>query len=157
MSDPTSIIETITIVSEVELIYRSKIKPSNRPVIRRSEDSYNILSATWDRNKIEFVEQFKVLYLNRGNKVLALFEISTGGLSGTVADPRLIFATALKLNAAALILCHNHPSGNLTPSQADRNLTEKIKNGGLLLDLLVSDHIILSSEAYFSFADEGLL
>jgi len=80
--------------------------------------------------------------------VRALFEISTGGLSGTVADPRLIFATALKLNAAALIVCHNHPSGNLTPSHADRNLTGKIKNGGLLLDLLVSDHIILSSAAY---------
>lgn len=157
MNDLFNNSNTLPIVSEVELVYRSKTKPSNRPLIRHSQDSYNILIANWDINKIEFIEQFKVLYLNRANKVLAIFEISTGGLTGTVADPRLIFVTALKLNATALILCHNHPSGNLKPSEADKALTEKIKQAGRFLELQVIDHIILSSEGYFSFADEGLL
>ena len=157
MEDPKFEPFTSCDVSEVELVYRSKIKPSNRPNIKRSQDSYNILSTNWDRNKIEFVEQFKVLYLNRGNKVLAIIEISTGGISGTVADPRLIFAAALKLNASSLILCHNHPSGNLSPSEADKILTEKISKAGKLLDVQVTDHIILSSEGYFSFIDQGLL
>jgi len=149
--------DSLTTVSEVELIYRSKIKPSERPSIKRSQDAFNILLTNWDKDKIEFVEQFKVLYLNRGNSVIAIYEVSTGGLTGTVADPRLIFLAAMKLNATALILCHNHPSGNLSPSASDTLLTAKIKNAGSFLDILVSDHIILTSEAYFSFADEGLL
>jgi DNA repair protein RadC len=150
-------IDLLNMVSEVELIYRVKIKPSQRPHIRRSQDSYDIFNSHWDLNKIDFVEQFKVLYLNRGNRALALIELSTGGVSGTVADPKLIFTTALKLNASALILCHNHPSGSLTPSSYDLSITEKIKNAGRFLDILVADHIILSSEGYFSFGDEGLL
>ena len=145
------------IVSEVELIYRSKVKLSMRPLIRCAGDAYNILLKHWEKEKIEFIEQFKVLYLNRGNRVLAINTISSGGLTGTVADPRLIFATALKLNATALILSHNHPSGNLSPSESDKVLTEKIKNAGKFLDIQVSDHIIVSSEGFFSFADEGLL
>lgn len=151
------LIETLSIVSEVELVYRSKIKPSLRPLIKRSQDSYRVLLSSWDMNKMEFIEQFKVLYLNRGNRVLAINELSTGGLTGTVADPRLIFAIALKLNATAVVLCHNHPSGNLSPSTQDTALTAKLKNAGMFLDIHVSDHIILSSEGYFSFADEGLL
>lgn len=157
MIDQSDKSNILPIVSEVELVYRSKTKPSNRPLINHSQASYDILMATWDFNKLEFIEQFKVLYLNRANKVLAIFEISTGGLTGTVADPRLIFVTALKLNATALILCHNHPSGNNKPSEADKALTEKIRQAGRFLDLQVTDHIILSSEGYFSFADEGLL
>lgn len=147
----------LTMVSEVELIYRSRILPSQRPLIRRSQDTYNIFRANWDRDKIEFVEQFKVLYLNRANRVLAINQLTTGGITGTVADPRLIFVTALKLNATALILCHNHPSGNLSPGETDKALTEKIKNAGNFLDVQLLDHIILTSESYFSFADEGLL
>lgn len=150
-------INTLTIVSEVELVYRSKVKASQRPSIKRSQDAFRILWNNWNKDKIEFVEQFKVLYLNRNNKILAIYELSTGGLTGTVADPRLIFLTALKLNATALILSHNHPSGNLSPSNADNSLTEKIKNAGKLLDIMVSDHIIITSEGYFSYADEGLL
>lgn len=147
----------LTIVSEVSLIYRSKIKPSLMPMIMKSQDAYHILLNNWDKDKIDFVEQFKVLYLNRGNKVIAIYELSTGGLTGTVADPRLVYVTALKLNATAIILSHNHPSGNLNPSYADKMLTEKIKAAGKMLEIHVSDHIILTSEAYFSFADEGLL
>ena len=144
-------------VSEVQLIYRSLIPPSQRPRITRSEDLHRILSAHWDRDKIEFVEQFKVVYLNMANRVLAINDLSTGGLSGTVADVRVIFAAALKLNATAIVICHNHPSGNLQPSNHDKTLTQKIKQAGELLNITLFDHIIIGIEGYLSFAEEGLL
>jgi DNA repair protein RadC len=145
-------------VAEIELIYKSKIKASQRPTVTTSSDAFKLFKQNWDENKIEFIEQFKVLFLNRSNKVLAIFELSTGGVTGTVADPKLVFAAALKLNACNIILCHNHPSGSLKPSQADEALTRKIKDAGRYLDLPVIDHLIISAEDnYYSFADEGLL
>jgi DNA repair protein RadC len=84
-------------------------------------------------------------------------EVSIGGISGTVADPRLIFIGALKAGASGMIVSHNHPSGNLTPSQADIQLTRKLKEGGNLLEIQLLDHIIMTSESYYSFADEGIL
>ncbi|MFD2160792.1 JAB domain-containing protein [Paradesertivirga mongoliensis] len=106
---------------------------------------------------IEFIETFKVMLLNRANRVLGMMEITTGGISGTVADPKVIFAAALKSTASGIILSHNHPSGSLRPSQADINLTRKLKSAGELLDIAVLDHMILTSESYFSFADEGVI
>ena len=97
------------------------------------------------------------MLLNRANKVIGIYEVSSGGMSGTVADPKLIFSAALKSCATSMVLSHNHPSGNLKPSNADLRLTSKIKAGGELLDIDVLDHIILTSEGYFSFADEGLI
>ncbi len=144
-------------VAEVELIYKSKVKASERPKITSSKDAYNILIQSWDENKIEFVEQFKVLFLNKANKVLGIYEVSTGGISGTVADPRVIFVAALKSNCSGIIICHNHPSGNLKPSRQDEALTEKIKKAGELLDIKLLDHVIVTNESYYSFADEGLL
>ena len=145
-------------VAEIELIYKSKVKASERPKVTTSRDAFKLFKQNWDENKIEFIEQFKVLFLNRSNKVLAIFELSTGGVTGTVADPKLVFAAALKLNACNIILCHNHPSGNLKPSQADEALTQKIKEAGRHLDLPVIDHLIICGEdSYYSFADEGLL
>lgn len=144
-------------VAEVELIYRSKVKSSERPQIKSSKDAADLLQQIWNENKIDFIEQFKVLLLNKANKVLGLFEASIGGLTGTVADPRLIFVAALKANACGIIICHNHPSGNLKPSKADEDLTLKIKCAGKFLDITVFDHIIITSEGYYSFADEGLL
>jgi len=144
-------------VSEIEVTYRPKFKSSERPRISCSKDIYEILYQNWDMNKMELQEQFKVILLNRGNKVLGIFEVSTGGMAGTIADPKLVFSTALKACASSIILVHNHPSGNLKPSQADINLTRKIKNGGELLDIAVLDHIILSADGYYSFADEGLV
>ena len=88
---------------------------------------------------------------------MGIYEVSSGGMAGTVADPKLIFSVSVKISSANLILAHNHPSGNLKPSQADINLTAKIKAGGELLDISVLEHIIITSESYFSFADEGLL
>lgn len=98
-----------------------------------------------------------ILCLNRANKVLGWAKVSQGGLSGIVADPKVIFQIALKSNGSSLILCHNHPSLNLQPSEADIHLTRKLKEAGLMLDLPVLDHLIVSSEGFYSFADEGLL
>ena len=144
-------------VAEVELIYKSKVKASSRPKIASAKDAYNVLRHSWDENKIEFIEQFKVMFLNRANKVLGIYEVSTGGISGTVADPRVIFVAALKANACAIIISHNHPSGNLKPSRQDEELTQKIKQGGQLLEITLLDHLIVTAEEFYSFADEGLL
>ncbi len=98
-------------VAEIQLTYKSNVKPSQRPKISGSKDAYNVLVENWDSSKIEFVEQFKVMLLNRANKVLGIFKVSSGGSTGTVADPKLIFAAAIKANACGIILAHNHPSG----------------------------------------------
>ncbi|PZR39382.1 MAG: DNA repair protein [Azospira oryzae] len=144
-------------VAEIQLSYKSNVKPSLRPKISSSRDAHEVLKRVWNDSVIELCEQFKVLFTNRANKVLGVFEVSTGGIAGTVADPKLIFVAALKAGATGLILSHNHPSGNLTPSHADIELTKKIKEGGRLLEIQVLDHIIITSESYYSFADEGLL
>lgn len=144
-------------VAEIQLTYKSNVKPSLRPKIAGSKDAYNVLVENWDDCKVEFVEQFKVMLLNRANKVLGIFEVSSGGSTGTVADPKLIFAAAIKANACGIILAHNHPSGNLSPSQTDMDLTRRMKEGGKLLEIQVLDHLIVTKEGYYSFADEGSL
>lgn len=102
-------------------------------------------------------EVFAVVFLNRANKINHFEIVSEGGITGTVADPRIILKKALQENAVSLILCHNHPSGNLRPSRADEELTAKIKEAARFLDIKVIDHVIVSEEGYFSFADEGIL
>jgi len=102
-------------------------------------------------------EVFAVLYLNRANKINHFEIISEGGITGTVADPRIILRKALEEDAVNLILCHNHPSGSLKPSRADEQLTTKIKEAARFLDITVLDHIIVSDDGYYSFADEGLI
>ena len=144
-------------IAEEELIYKSKVKASDRPTITSSKDAADLLLGLWNENKIDFIEQFKLLLLNRANKVLGVIDISSGGVTGTVADPKIIFAAAIKCNAVGIIMAHNHPSGNLKPSRADEELTQKVKGAGLLLDIRLLDHVIVSSEGYYSFADEGLL
>jgi DNA repair protein RadC len=151
------ILEALSHVAEVELVYKSKVKASERPQIVSSKDAYDLLQLLWEEGKMDLVEQFKVLFLNRANKVLCLYNVSSGGITGTVADPRLIYSAALKVNAVALILSHNHPSGALKPSRQDEELTQKIKGAGAFLDIKVLDHLIITSEGYYSFADEGLL
>ena len=105
----------------------------------------------------QMVEQFWIILLNRANQVIRPELISEGGVSGTVADPKVIFKRALDKLASSIILIHNHPSGNLTPSQADIQLTHKLKEAGRCLDLPVLDHLIFTDHAYYSFADEGML
>ena len=144
-------------VAEIQLSYKSNVKPSQRPRISGSKDAYAVFLQCWDNTKIELLEQFKVIFTNRGNKVLGVMEVSSGGIAGTVADSRLIFGAAIKALATGIIISHNHPSGNLTPSQADIDLTRKIKEGGKLLEIQLLDHIIVTSEGYYSFADEGII
>lgn len=102
-------------------------------------------------------EEFWVLYLNNSNKILQTFQLSKGGITGTLVDTRLVFKNALQVGAVAIILAHNHPSGTLTPSEADKNLTQKLKKAGESLDIKVLDHVIVAENQYISFADAGLL
>jgi DNA repair protein RadC len=141
---------------EIEIFYRNKVKLSQMEKIAGSRDAFDVLKRIWSPH-IDRVEEFVILVLNRANRVLGYARISSGGISGTVADPKVIFQIALKSNGSSLILCHNHPSLNLQPSEADIHLTRKLKEAGLMLDLPVLDHLIVSSEGYYSFADEGLL
>lgn len=141
----------------MELVYKTKVKASERPCIKNSKDLYNLLLQLWDENKIELQEEFKVLFLNRANRITGIYNASSGGITGTVADPRLILAAALRAMAVSIVLTHNHPSGNLKPSRADEELTMKIKQAASYLDIRLLDHIIVSGEGYYSFADEGLL
>lgn len=97
------------------------------------------------------------MLLNRANKVIGILKLSTGGTSATIAEPKLVFASSILSNASSIILAHNHPSGNLTPSQADIDLTKKLKEAGKFLEIPVLDHLIVTSEGYYSFADEGLI
>jgi len=122
------------------------------PVLRSSKDI-----AVYLRKRLqhESRESFIVVYLNKANRVLATEVVSTGGVTGTIADPKIIFKRALELQASHLILSHNHPSGNLRPSEADRKLTDKIKQAARLIDMEVIDHITVSDQGYYSFADSG--
>lgn len=144
-------------VAEISISYSSKVKPSERPKIGSSRDACEILRDNWDEGSIEHREEMRIMLLNRANKVLGVFLVSVGGFAGTICDPKVVFQAALKANASSIILAHNHPSGNLKPSDADLKLTEKLKKGGLLLDIAILDHLILTEEAYLSFADEGLI
>ena len=144
-------------VNEVKLSYKLKQKASERPKILNSETSYNLLLKNYDVDTIEFRESFKVLLLNRVNKVLGIINISEGGVSGTVVDIRLILQSALLSNASGIIICHNHPSGELRPSIEDDRATDRIKQACKIMDIRLFDHIIISPESYYSYADEDRL
>lgn len=141
-------------VGEINVSYRPTATERRR--ITMSRDAYDVLMINWSEH-MEWREEFYILLLNRANEVLAVYRVSEGGISGTCADLRVIFQVALGVNASGVILSHNHPSGNLTPSQADRDLTRKIKEAGRVLEIPVLDHLILTSRTYLSFADDGLL
>lgn len=144
-------------VSEVELLYKSKVKASDRPFVKCSADIEKVLRHFYDENTIELQEQFYVLYLNRAYRVLGIYKVSTGGITCVIVDPKLIMAMALRLASCYLILSHCHPSGSLKPSNADITLTQKIKQAASFFDMKVLDHLILTSNEYLSFTDEGLL
>ena len=145
------------LVSEVQLSYKTKDKASDRPKISCPEDAYKILSSHWDLNTIEFVEEFKILLLNRANRVFGIVPISKGGVSATVVDPKLIFVAAIKANASGIIMAHNHPSGNLQASDSDKRLTYNCQQAGKYLEVPVLDHIIITKECFLSFSEAGLL
>ena len=147
--------KAITIMAALELGRRRHAAESlEKVVIRTSSDIAQYLRAIIkDFN----YEVFAVLFLNKANKINHFEIVSRGGLTGTVADPRVILKIALEQEATSLVLCHNHPSGNLRPSRADEELTQKIKIAACYLDIKIMDHLIVSEEGYYSFADGGLL
>lgn len=151
--------EPITPVAEIKVSYKPARGWSKQPVILSTEDAYKLLRMYFPDETIALQEQFVVIYLNRENRVKAVYRHSTGSMTGSLADLRLILGTALKLAATSLIVAHNHPSGSVRPSQNDRDLTEKLKRASGLLDLTFLDHLILTPKkgVYLSFADEGLV
>nr|WP_262733927.1 JAB domain-containing protein [Gaetbulibacter sp. NE] len=140
-------------IKEIKVSYTSG--NTNKVKIRHSKDSYELLKSCWNMNTIELQEEFKVLLLNRNHQVLGIYPLSKGGISGTVVDAKLVFSVALKCNASSIVMAHNHPSGNLKPSETDLRLTKKLKDAGKHLDIQVLDHIILSKDDYYSFADNA--
>lgn len=144
-------------VCEVQITYKPNFNPTDRPQISSSKQCYNILMQHWNLGLINFLEEFKIVLLSRSNRVLGLVDISMGGVSGTYIDPKIVFVAALKANASGLILVHNHPSGNLRPSEADIKLTQKIKDGAKLLEIEIHDHLIISENSYCSMADDGII
>jgi DNA repair protein RadC len=145
----------ITIIAALELGRRKKETDSElRLKIGSSRDVYDYMSP----DLIDIAhEEFWILLVNRSNRIIKKLRVSVGGVAGTVADPKIIFKKAIEDLASGIILVHNHPSGNLTPSQADRDLTKKMKEGGKHLEIQVLDHMIIGGQKYFSFADEGIM
>jgi DNA repair protein RadC len=147
--------KAVTITAALEIGRRRELaSPLDKTVVKNSSDIANYLQS---RLKDLRHEVFAVIFLNRSNKINHFEIISEGGITGTVADPRIILRKALEEDAVNLILCHNHPSGSLRPSRMDEQLTVKIKEAAQLIDISVLDHIIVSEQGYYSFADEGLL
>ncbi len=147
--------KAITIAAAMELGRRRQVANIlEKPVIRTSKDTGNYLRAML---KDYPYEVFAVIFLNRANKIKSFEIISRGGITSTVADPRIILKKALEEEATALVLCHNHPSGSLIPSKSDEEITSKIRIAASYFDIRVTDHIIVSEEGYYSFADNGLL
>lgn len=147
--------KAINIIAALELGRRRQLtKVSDRPKLSSSKDAYNCIYSTLEDLTTEV---FKILILNRNNQLIKIETISLGGVAGTVVDPKVIFKKAIDNNASSIILCHNHPSGNLNPSNPDIDITKKIVNAGKLLEVTVLDHLIISNKGYFSFADEGMI
>jgi DNA repair protein RadC len=146
---------TTETLSEIQVSYKPGLSSSK--IVNSSKEAFDILATLFPQETICLQEQFVVLYLNRANRVIGSYQLSKGGITDTIADVRIILSVALKTLATGLILAHNHPSGNLKPSEADKQITSKIRQAAKLLDIELLDHIILSSDGYYSFTDEGIL
>ena len=147
--------KAVSVITALELGKRRQLEVAlEKPKITSSKDAANVMQPII--GDLEH-EEFWVLFLNNSNKVVAKSQISKGGLTATIVDVRLVFKRALELASVAIIVCHNHPSGKLEPSTADKQLTLKIKEASITLDIKLLDHLIITEKAYFSFADEGIL
>ena len=142
-------------VGEVDLTYKPKFKSLHQ--VSCSEDAYKYLLPTYKEGTICYKEYFKVLFLNQASQVLGYTLISEGGITDTTIDVRVILQAALLTNSVALVLAHNHPSGNLKPSRQDMDITRQVKEAARLMRITVTDHLILTDAGYYSFADEGEL
>jgi DNA repair protein RadC len=144
-------------LSEIRAVYKSRKRPGERPQFREAKDAESYLRAIWNRRTLELAEDFLVICLNGNHEAMGWVKVSTGGLNASMIDPRLIFAIALQTASTALIFAHNHPSGSLDPSQQDKAVTQRLIEAGKLLGITVLDHLILTKESSFSFAENGLL
>lgn len=144
-------------VAEVSLSYRPVINAGQRPIIKCSAEAYEILIEVWNMDKISLCEQFWMIMLNNRGRVLGVVELSSGGYTGTVADVRMIYGVALKACACSIIVAHNHPSGDLTPSSQDIKMTNQLVAAGKLLDLPLNDHLIVKADGFRSLADDGYI
>ena len=145
-------------VSEIQISYKEYITSPFWHKISSSKDASKLLYAHWNKNTIEVQESFKIMLLNNSNKVKGIYQLSQGGITGTMIDLRILFAVVLKTLSVAIILTHNHPSGKLQASEADIRLTEKIKKAAELFDVKVLDHLIIAPNGeYYSFSDNGIL
>ncbi len=145
-------------VNEIKISYSENIPKKLSYKVNCSQDIAKFLYDNWDKKTIQLKETFKVVLLNNSNLVKGVCEISSGGITGTIVDLRILFAVVLKSLTVGIILAHNHPSGNLKPSNSDKLLTDKIIQGAKVLDVNVLDHIILGPDGdYLSFADKGFL
>ncbi len=145
-------------VNEIRISYREKISTSKSDAIKSSDDAAKLIYKSWDESTIGLHESFKVLLLNNSNKIKGIYQLSSGGITGTLVDLRILFAVILKTLSVGVILVHNHPSGKLKPSEADKQLTTKIKDAAKLFDVNILDHlIIVPNGSYYSFADNGML
>ncbi|HNP32164.1 MAG TPA: JAB domain-containing protein [Flavobacterium sp.] len=142
-------------LSEIQVSYTAT--QNEKAKITSGQTAYSYFMSSWSKDIIELQEEFKVLLLNRANEALGIYSMSKGGVSGTVVDLKLIFAVALKCNANSIIVAHNHPSGKLSPSEADKAITKKIKSGAEILDIQFLDHLIVTKKGFFSFSSEGIL
>ena len=131
-------------VSEVKLIYKNRVKATDRIQIKNAQDAFGVFWEAWDKEVIEHIEEMKMLLLDRSNRVLGIVSLSKGGTTGTIIDIKLIMQYALKANAHGIILAHNHPSGNLNASEADSKITERIKKACKTLEIHLLDHLIIS-------------
>ena len=147
--------KALSIIATIELGGRRNLSEFIvKQKITSSADAYDYFKNSMMDLK---VEEFWILMLNRGNKILKKKRISEGGISGTFVDPKVIFKHAIDNNASSIVLCHNHPSGNVNPSNIDIELTKKIKSAGEMLDIKIFDHIIIAENKYYSFANEGII
>jgi len=148
--------QAISKAAEIQVSYHPN--HTTKPVIRNSDEALFHLLKFFPEATISLQERFVVGYLNRANRLIGVYEVSKGGITGTLVDIRLVISVALKVAATSILLAHNHPSGNTQPSESDKKLTGKIKEACKLFDINVLDHIILvAGGTYFSFAEEGCL
>jgi DNA repair protein RadC len=143
-------------VPEITVSYKDTVKASQREAVRHADDAARILAAAFE-GCMEHHEEMYALFLNKANRVLGISKIAQGGIDSVAVDIRIILQTALKVNASSLMISHNHPSGNKQPSPQDIEMTNKLRRGCQAIDINLLDHIIITSESYTSFADEGLI
>ncbi|WP_413998721.1 JAB domain-containing protein [Flavobacterium sp. W1B] len=142
---------------KISVSFDKVLKKSELIKITSANDAYQIFKRVFNADTFDWCEEVVMLCVNNSSKVVGFYKVSSGGMTGTVIDVRMIFTTALQCLATGIIIAHNHPSGTLQPSEADINITKKLKEAGQFLDIKVMDHLIITDENFFSFANEGIL